>query len=98
MNIRVTICQSTLYEKPQKSAFFRPKIFLFRKKPLIWGQKSNFPLQNLAIRSVEFPNPTVVSKAFFMPNSEEHFSVSTLDFESDSGSGRGLFWGWGIRW
>ena len=35
--IRVIIYQSTLYEKHQKSPSFRPKIFLFEKKGLIWG-------------------------------------------------------------
>jgi len=39
--IRVTIYESTLYEKPQKLRYFRPKMFLFRKMALIWGQNSN---------------------------------------------------------
>ena len=35
------ICKTTLYEKPQKLRYLRPKMFLFRKMALIWGQNSN---------------------------------------------------------
>ena len=42
MNNRITICQPTLYEKPQKMRYFRPENFSFVQMPLIWGQNSNF--------------------------------------------------------
>ena len=42
MNNRVTICQTTLYEKPQKMRYFRPENFSFVLMALIWGQNSNY--------------------------------------------------------
>ena len=47
MNNRVTICQSTTYEKLQKMHYFRPENFSFVQMALIWGQNSNNSLQIL---------------------------------------------------
>ena len=37
----ITICKTTIYEKPQKMRYFRQKIFSFALMALIWGQNSN---------------------------------------------------------
>ena len=41
MNIRVTICHSIHYEKPQKWRFFDRVTLSFALMALIWGQNSN---------------------------------------------------------
>ena len=46
MNIRVTICQSTLYKKPQKSPFFRPSDPFVRADALNLGSKFEYYLTN----------------------------------------------------
>ena len=42
MKIRVTICYSTLYEKPQKMAFFRPGDPFVRADGLNLGSKFEY--------------------------------------------------------
>ena len=49
MQIRVTICHLTLYEKPQKLAFFRPSDPFVRAEPLHLGSKFEYFLTNPGI-------------------------------------------------
>ena len=52
--IRVTIYQPILYEKPQKSPFFRPVTLSLSAPPVFGGQISNIPLQIPIIPSPQF--------------------------------------------
>ena len=44
--IRVTICQLILYEKPQKSAFFRPSDLFVTNTPCFLGPKFEYSFTN----------------------------------------------------
>ena len=46
MNIFVTICQPTVYEKPQKMAFFRPRDTFVTNTPCFLGSKFEYYLTN----------------------------------------------------
>ena len=46
MNIFVTICQPTVYEKPQKMAFFRPRDTFVTYTPCFLGSKFEYYLTN----------------------------------------------------
>ena len=49
MQIRVTICHPTLYEKPQKLAFFRPSDPFVVSTPCFLGSKFEYFLTNPGI-------------------------------------------------
>ena len=46
MNIFVTICQPTVYEKPQKMAFFRPRDTFVTNTPCFLWSKFEYYLTN----------------------------------------------------
>ena len=69
MNIRVTICHSIHYEKPQKMAFFRPSALSLTQMALIWGQNSNKSLQSYSHYQLSpFRGTTDESLADFIEN------------------------------
>ena len=67
--IRVTICQSLCYKKPQKSPFFRPSDPFVRSDALYLGSKFEYYLTKF--RSPEFEIRVCRARAFVMPNSNE---------------------------
>ena len=53
MKIHVTICQSTLYEKDQKSAFFRPSDPFVTNTPHFLGSKFEYSLTKFVLSLVK---------------------------------------------
>ena len=54
MNNRVTICQPTLYEKLQKTTFFRPNDSFVTNTPCFLGPKFDYYLTKLSAADIQF--------------------------------------------
>ena len=66
MNILVTICQPTVYEKPQKMAFFRPRDTFVTNTPCFLGSKFEYYLTNNSL--AKFAVRVYQARTFAMPN------------------------------